>query len=129
MGVSIAFDDFGTGYASLSCLTSFPLTHIKIDRSFVQRASIDSAPEHPAIVRSILALARNLNLDGTAEGVETPAQATFLRSENCQELQGYLSRSLCLPTRSNRCCLLTAQGMHEVHERCSFFGEFSSEYQ
>ena len=45
MGVSIAFDDFGTGYASLSCLTSYPLTRIKIDRSFVQKASVDSAPE------------------------------------------------------------------------------------
>jgi diguanylate cyclase (GGDEF)-like protein/PAS domain S-box-containing protein len=90
MGVSIAFDDFGTGYASLSCLTSYPLTRIKIDRSFVQKASVDSAPEDSAIVRSIMALARNLNLDVTAEGVETLAQATFLRLENCQELQGYL---------------------------------------
>jgi EAL domain-containing protein (putative c-di-GMP-specific phosphodiesterase class I) len=90
MGVSIAFDDFGTGYASLSCLTSYPLTRIKIDRSFVQKASIDSAPEDSAIVRSIMALARNLNLEVTAEGVETLAQATFLRLENCQELQGYL---------------------------------------
>jgi len=90
MGVSVAFDDFGTGYASLSCLTSYPLTRIKIDRSFVQKASVDSAPEDSAIVRSIMALARNLNLDVTAEGVETLAQATFLRQESCQELQGYL---------------------------------------
>ncbi|MCK1513909.1 EAL domain-containing protein [Bradyrhizobium sp. 190] len=90
MGVSIAFDDFGTGYASLSCLTSYPLTRIKIDRSFVQNACANSAPKDSAIVRSIMALARNLNLDVTAEGVETIAQATFLRLENCQELQGYL---------------------------------------
>ncbi|MDA9491217.1 hypothetical protein XI08_19595 [Bradyrhizobium sp. CCBAU 11361] len=90
MGVSIAFDDFGTGYASLSCLTSYPLTRIKIDRSFVRKASVDSAPEDSAIIRSIMALARNLNLEVTAEGVETLAQATFLRLENCRELQGYL---------------------------------------
>ena len=90
MGVSIAFDDFGTGYASLSCLTSYPLTRIKIDRSFVQNVSAGSTLEDCAVVRSIMALARNLRLDVTAEGVETIAQAAFLRSENCQELQGYL---------------------------------------
>ena len=90
MGVSIAFDDFGTGYASLSCLMNYPLTRIKIDRSFVQNVSAGSALEDYAVVRSIMALARNLRLDVTAEGVETIAQAAFLRSENCQELQGYL---------------------------------------
>lgn len=90
MGVGIAFDDFGTGYASLSCLTSYPLSRIKIDRSFVQSLTAESTPEESAIVRSIMAMARNLKLEVTAEGVETPAQATFLRSENCQELQGFL---------------------------------------
>ena len=90
MGVSIAFDDFGTGYASLSCLTSYPLSRIKIDRSFVQNVTSESTPEESAIVRSIMTMARNLKLEVTAEGVETDAQATFLRSQNCQELQGFL---------------------------------------
>jgi diguanylate cyclase (GGDEF)-like protein len=90
MGVGIAFDDFGTGYASLSCLTSYPLSRIKIDRSFVQTIVADAPDEQSAIVRSILAMARNLKLDVTAEGVETTAQANFLRTESCQELQGYL---------------------------------------
>ena len=88
MGVSLAFDDFGTGYASLSCLTSYPLSRIKIDRSFVQAVTADN--KQSAIVRSILAMTRSLKLDVTAEGVETAAQADFLRSESCQELQGYL---------------------------------------
>jgi EAL domain-containing protein (putative c-di-GMP-specific phosphodiesterase class I) len=90
MGVGIAFDDFGTGYASLSCLTSYPLSRIKIDRSFVQTVVAGAPEEQSAIVRSILAMARNLKLDVTAEGVETTVQADFLRAANCQELQGYL---------------------------------------
>ena len=89
-GVGIAFDDFGTGYASLSCLTRYPLTRIKIDRAFVSNV-VDAADlEGTAIVRSIIAMARNLGLDVTAEGVETAAQATFLRAEGCHDLQGYV---------------------------------------
>jgi len=89
-GVGIAFDDFGTGFASLSYLTRFPLTRIKIDRSFVQ--NIVEAPnrEDTAVVRSIIAMASNLGLEVTAEGVETPAQMAFLQAEGCHELQGFL---------------------------------------
>ena len=87
-GVKIAFDDFGTGFASLSYLTSYPVTSIKIDRSFVAKISDDG--QNAAIVRSLIAMAHNLGLSIIAEGVETAAQASFLRNEKCEEAQGFL---------------------------------------
>lgn len=87
-GVQLAFDDFGTGFASLSYLTLFPVTHIKIDRSFVARVN-DSAQD-AAIVRSLIAMAHSMELDVIAEGIETEAQAAFLINENCEEAQGFL---------------------------------------
>ncbi len=89
-GIGIAFDDFGTGYASLSYLTRYPLTRIKIDRSFVQKINAQSPAEDTAIVRSIIVMGRNLGLEVIAEGVETTAQADFLKAEGCPELQGFL---------------------------------------
>lgn len=89
-GVGLAFDDFGTGYASLSYLTRYPLTRLKIDQGFVRKISDPSQPENSAIVRSIIVMAHNLGLEVIAEGVETAAQAAFLRAENCEEAQGYL---------------------------------------
>ncbi len=89
-GIGIAFDDFGTGYASLSYLRRYPITRIKIDRSFIQKIGTQSAGEDTAIVRSIIVMGRNLGLEVIAEGVETTAQADFLRAEGCPELQGFL---------------------------------------
>ena len=88
LGVRLAFDDFGTGYASLNHLTRFPIWRIKIDRTFVAR--ITNSAEDAAIVRSLIAMAHNLGLRVVAEGVETEAQAAFLLKESCEEAQGYL---------------------------------------
>jgi EAL domain-containing protein (putative c-di-GMP-specific phosphodiesterase class I) len=87
-GVSLAFDDFGTGYASVSYLTRYPVSRIKIDRTFVGKISDEA--QDAAIVRSLIAMAHNLGLEVIAEGVETRAQAEFLLNEQCQEEQGFL---------------------------------------
>lgn len=87
-GVRIAVDDFGTGYASLSYLQWFPLDTLKIDRSFV--AAISQDPIKTALLKSILLLASQLDLDVVAEGVETPHQAAFLLHHGCDFLQGNL---------------------------------------
>ena len=89
-GIGIAFDDFGTGYASLSYLTRYPLTRIKIDHSFIQKIGTQSPGEDTAIVRSIIVMGGNLGLEVIAEGVETAAQADFLTAHGCHELQGFL---------------------------------------
>jgi EAL domain-containing protein (putative c-di-GMP-specific phosphodiesterase class I) len=87
-GVKIAFDDFGTGFASLRYLTMFPVSRIKIDRTFVQ--DIANGAKSATIVRSLIGMAKNLDLEVIAEGVETSAQAAFLKNEHCEEAQGYL---------------------------------------
>lgn len=89
-GVGVAFDDFGTGYASLSCLTQYPLTRIKIDRGFVGNIQSHDANENSAIITSIIVMAHNLGLEVVAEGVETPLQQAFLHKHGCEEVQGFL---------------------------------------
>lgn len=89
-GVGLAFDDFGTGYASLSCLTRYPLTRLKIDRAFVQTIDKDPSAEDTAVASSIIVMAHNLGLSVTAEGVETAAQEKFLQMKGCNEAQGFL---------------------------------------
>jgi diguanylate cyclase (GGDEF)-like protein/PAS domain S-box-containing protein len=88
VGVGVAFDDFGTGFASLSFLKRFPLTRLKIDRSFV--ADVCREGHDAAIVKAIIFLAKGLELDVVAEGVETEVQDAFLRSCGCHVGQGYL---------------------------------------
>ncbi|HEY0224407.1 MAG TPA: EAL domain-containing protein [Pseudolabrys sp.] len=87
-GVGIAFDDYGTGYASLSMLKRYPLTRLKVDESFT-RGMCDS-PTDAAIVRAILYLGRSFGLEVIAEGVETEEQAARLRKKGCEEAQGFL---------------------------------------
>lgn len=88
MGVGLAFDDFGTGYASLSFLTVMPLTHIKIDSSFTRE--LPDSPTYAPIVRSLVQMTKDLGMGLIAEGVENHAQEGFLRDLGCPEAQGYL---------------------------------------
>ncbi len=88
LGAGVAFDDYGTGYASLSQLKKYPLTRLKIDQTFV-RAIGDSALDAP-IVRAIVSLAGAFGLGVIAEGVETPRQAALVEETGCGEAQGYL---------------------------------------
>jgi diguanylate cyclase (GGDEF)-like protein/PAS domain S-box-containing protein len=88
LGVLIVLDDFGTGYSSLGYLQRFPFHKLKVDQSFVR--PLIERPESQAIVRSILDLARTLNIDTTAEGIETEEQLRWLVREGCGQAQGYL---------------------------------------
>lgn len=88
LGVRIVLDDFGTGYSSLSHLRLAPLDKVKIDRSFVNDMTIH--PESAAIVSAIAALASELGMTTTAEGIETAAQLEAVRHAGCTEAQGYL---------------------------------------
>ncbi|MFN3130661.1 EAL domain-containing protein [Roseibium sp.] len=87
-GATVVIDDFGTGYSSLSYLRKLPVDGIKIDRSFIMH--MDQDPDALAVVKSLLAVAKALDLSVTAEGVETVAQRKIMQDLNCSYLQGYL---------------------------------------
>ena len=88
MGCSLMLDDFGTGYSSLSYLHRLPINTVKIDRSFVE--NLDQDQQAPAIVKSIVGLAENLNMSVISEGVETYQQSAQLLDLGCQVVQGFL---------------------------------------
>jgi EAL domain-containing protein (putative c-di-GMP-specific phosphodiesterase class I) len=88
MGVQIAIDDFGVGYSSLSYLKRFPVSTLKIDRSFVKDITTDE--DNAAITIAIIAMAHSLRLTVIAEGIEDAQQLALLRSQHCEIAQGYL---------------------------------------
>jgi EAL domain-containing protein (putative c-di-GMP-specific phosphodiesterase class I) len=87
LGVGVSIDDFGTGYSSLSYLKRLPIQTLKIDRSFVD--NVTENPDDMVIVRAILSLGTQLNLQVVAEGVETRVQHDLLRAEGCRLAQGH----------------------------------------
>jgi diguanylate cyclase (GGDEF)-like protein len=96
LGVHLSIDDFGTGYSSLAALKTFPIDRLKIDKSFID--DVVGGANDGAVVRAIISLGKNLGLKVLAEGVETAAQASFLRENNCDEIQGY---QISKPLRAN----------------------------
>ena len=88
IGMSLAMDDFGTGFSSLINLKQYPIDTIKIDRSFVSELLVDQNDE--AITRAVAAMGKSLELTVVAEGVEEIAQAEYLKALGCQQAQGYL---------------------------------------
>jgi diguanylate cyclase (GGDEF)-like protein/PAS domain S-box-containing protein len=88
MGISLSIDDFGTGYSSLSALKSFPISTLKIDKSFVR--DLAHSLDDQAIALAVISLGHRMHLRVIAEGVETEAQRAFLAANECDEMQGYL---------------------------------------
>jgi diguanylate cyclase (GGDEF)-like protein len=105
IGVRVAIDDFGTGYSVLSRLRGFPVNTLKVDKSFVHDI-VSDADEGP-IVSGLIAMAHRLNVEVTAEGVETPEQLLFLRRHGCDNVQGFL---LGRPVEPNRIPALAHRG-------------------
>ncbi|MFN3212745.1 MAG: putative bifunctional diguanylate cyclase/phosphodiesterase [Henriciella sp.] len=87
LGLRVAMDDFGTGFSSLAYLQRFPFDKLKLDQAFVR--GLETSEQSRAIARATISMAHALNLTVTAEGVESEAQARFLREQGCDELQGY----------------------------------------
>lgn len=88
LGATVSLDDFGTGFSSLTYLRKLPFSRIKIDQSFIRDMLVQ--PDCAAIVKSVISLARDLDIGVVAEGVETADQLEYLRQISCDEVQGYL---------------------------------------
>ncbi|MUK88998.1 EAL domain-containing protein [Ornithinibacillus sp. L9] len=89
MGITISIDDFGTGYSSLHYLSKLPINTLKIDKSFTLGID-DKTNQNRSIIMTIISLAKSLNMNVIAEGVETEKQLKFLRTQQCEEVQGFL---------------------------------------
>jgi len=85
--IRLYLDDFGTGYSSLSYIHNFPFDTLKIDRSFVSK--LEAGEEHVGMVKTIIAVAKNFNMDVIAEGVESKEQLLILEDLGCFNIQGY----------------------------------------
>ncbi|MCX2525499.1 sensor domain-containing phosphodiesterase [Larsenimonas rhizosphaerae] len=107
LGVQLALDDYGTGYASLSILKEYPVTRIKIDKSFVE--GLPHSNSDVAVVKAMLDLGTSFGLDIIAEGVEEQSQFNFLREHHCPEVQGYLFGKP-LPAEEFEAMFITRQG-------------------
>jgi diguanylate cyclase (GGDEF)-like protein len=107
MGIALSIDDFGTGYSSLSYLNRFPINTLKIDQSFA--SNITRNRNDTVIVTAIITLAHSLRMKAVAEGVETAEQLEFLRSLQCDRMQGYL---FSMPLPADEATKLLAEGKH-----------------
>jgi EAL domain-containing protein (putative c-di-GMP-specific phosphodiesterase class I) len=105
LGVNLAIDDFGTGYSSLSYLKRLPITKLKIDQSFIRDITVD--PNDAAIVVAIINMAKSLDLEVIAEGIETAGQLALLRTQGCSVGQGYF---FSIPLDSERLAALRRGG-------------------
>jgi len=88
LGIRLAIDDFGTGYSSLNYLKKFPISTVKVDRSFIM--DIPGSEDDKAITSAVIAMAHRLNMEVVAEGVESREQYDFLMQHDCEYGQGYL---------------------------------------
>jgi diguanylate cyclase (GGDEF)-like protein/PAS domain S-box-containing protein len=120
-GVRISMDDFGTGYSSLNYLKRFPIDRIKLDQSFVRDLPVDK--DDAAIAMAVIAMGRSLELTVIAEGVETEEQLEFLRTHQCDQLQGFLL-STPLPAEAFQ-EFLARSGRPEAREERSRFARAS----
>jgi|GEM_PF-1055658 len=111
LGISIAMDDFGTGYSSLAYLKNLPVETLKIDRSFIKE--LPNEEDDIAIIKTIIALANNLQLDLIAEGVETKEQIDFLLKEGCYKIQGYYYSK---PLPAKECEAFLIENMQNTQE-------------
>jgi len=87
LGIHLSIDDFGTGYSSLSYLKKFPVSTVKIDKSFIDGIGRD--PEDAILTKTIITMTHSLKMHVIAEGVETEQQLTFLQDHQCDTIQGY----------------------------------------